>query len=174
MFREPCQGSQRVVLAAVVALCCAGVTSAQTLSRTSDKGQGEVGLLTQADVTVENNASQVGLQAVDLFINKAMRLYLRTTLPIAQSAAGSQSAPGQTGGSSQVPKLSDAAVSGLLDPYGGVLNLTGGYWRQIAYGHDSQGHRLETDGLFLDTRFGLKLINLRIRRQTRPPWPARA
>lgn len=160
--RPCCRPRFRGWVAACALLLSLPVTPsvAQTLARATEE-RGQVGLLTQADVTVENSAAQVGLQAVELFITGNERkgfakVYVRTTLPMAEDKPEAQAAGGADG---EVAALTPAAVAGLLDPYGGILNLTGGYWRKLATGRDAKGE-VDEDGLFLDARSGIKLINL--------------
>jgi hypothetical protein len=114
-------------------------------------------MLSQADVAVENNATQIGLQALDLFFNNDWRLYVRSTLPVSQPDAGSSHNPSSTpSASSQSSQLTDAQISSLLDPYGGTLNLAGGFYNKIPFAMpDDVDH-----GLFVDVRLGLKLLTL--------------
>lgn len=114
-----------------------------------------VGLLSQADIAVDADTTQVGLQAMDLFFNKDWRLYVRSTLPVPEDKPAGDPAPAAT--------LTSSAISGLTDPYGGVLNLSTGAFLQIPSfltpGH-ATGKPDSDHGLFLDARFGLKLVNL--------------
>src|SRR5262245_48488886 len=126
-----------------------------------------VGLLSQADIEVDDETTQVGLQAMDLFFNKDWRLYVRSTLPIPQEEAADEAVPG----AESTPKLTSSAISSLTDPYGGVLNLSTGTFLQIP-SFLTPGHGTASPdpdhGLFLDARFGLKLVNLPDQADTAP------
>jgi hypothetical protein len=49
----------------------------------------------------------------------------------------------------------DAALAALFDPYGGVLNLSTGGYAQLPFLNVDEDH-----GLFVDARFGMKLLSL--------------
>ncbi len=161
--------------------------SGQTLSRAAEQPKpGSIapagnaqssGLLTQADVTGGSTSPQLALQAGDFFITGTpktgfAKIYFRTTVPLTPdsaantNASGASSSSGSGAASASTNTLSSAATVALLDPYGGILNLSGGYWRQIAkaYGRTADGHKtaepLDNEGLFLDSRFGFKMVNL--------------
>jgi hypothetical protein len=170
-------------------LMAAAPAGAQTMARASEQpppsnsptaeaagNAPSTGLLTQADITGGARAAQVGLQAGDFFItgNRGSgfaKIYFRTTVPFTQdaTATGRSSATGSPSGSGAEPEtaatLNAATTLALLDPYGGLLNLSGGYWRQLGAAHarkadGTTGERLDNEGLFLDGRVGLKMINL--------------
>ena len=113
--------------------------------------QSGVALLSQADVTVDSETTEVGLQAMDLFFSKDWRLYVRSTLPIPEGDK-------DTVASDTDSTLPSSAVSALIDPYGGVLNLAAGALTKIRVSGESQDD--PDHGLFVDARFGLKFVNL--------------
>jgi hypothetical protein len=158
----------RILLAILLTLLFGGYSYAQTFTASS-RGQvagkanadeepsaSGVSLLSQADVAVDKSSTLVGLQAMDLFFNKDWRLYIRSTLPV-PSEKSSDTAPGGNPPASD-GKLADHAIAALLDPYGGVLNLSTGAYTQLPFLKPS-----DTDsdhGLFVDARVGLKLLSL--------------
>jgi hypothetical protein len=112
-------------------------------------------LLSQADVAVESQTTQVGLQAMDLFFDKDWRLYVRSTLPVPDGND-------ETAAAESATALNASTKSALVDPYGGVLNLSVGAFKHIpSVLTPRDGNGVDPDhGIFLDARFGLKLINL--------------
>jgi hypothetical protein len=138
-----------------------GADNAENKSGVSSSG---VALLPQADVSVGNGTTQLGLQAVDLFFNKDWRLYVRSTLPIPKDK--SSSTPAAAASEPATVALDDAAIAALLDPYGGVLNLSTGSYTQFPFlkpRSDDVDH-----GLFLDARLGMKLLTLPNQSATAP------
>ncbi len=94
-----------------------------------EKARG-VNVLTQASAqAVGSDTTQLGLQAIDLWINRYTRLYGRLTVPLTQKpAVEGATSPGST---ETAAKLSDNVIKQLVDPYGGVFNLSGGYFRRL-------------------------------------------
>ena len=123
-----------------------------------------MGLLSQADVQVDGDTTQLGLQALDLFFDKNWRLYVRSTLPVPEEKKEETAGSGVDEPTDDTSsELSAAAISALVDPYGGVLNLSTGAFLQIPsfLTPRNGGGQADADhGLFVDARFGLKLVNL--------------
>jgi len=104
-------------------------------------GESEAGanLLTQASAqAVGSDTTQIGLQAVDLWINKYSRLYARLTLPLNSqnptqpSSQNSQSNTSTASASTtQTLKISDGVIKQLVDPFGGLFNLSGGVFSYL-------------------------------------------
>ena len=146
-----------------------GDFKAVAVARGSDEKKGDVtagaglALLSQADMLVDDKGAQVGLQALDLFFDKDWRLYVRSTLPIPDAGNAGDESGGGTGSPvtpSAATTLPASAISALVDPYGGVLNLSTGTFLQIPIGKPPTEGRDPDHGLFVDARFGLKLLNL--------------
>jgi len=135
----------------------AGKTNADEAPTSNSPG---VGVLSQADVAVEKDTTQVGLQAMDLFFNKDWRLYIRSTVPVPTDKSSNTTAGNASAASAAAAKdqLSNDAISSLLDPYGGVLNLSTGTFIQLPFLKPSPTD--EDHGLFVDARVGMKLLSL--------------
>jgi hypothetical protein len=141
-------------------------------------------LLGQASVqaTTDGN-TQIALQAVDLWMSRKSRLYARLTLPVTKAPAEESVDQAQAAGTSA--KLADGIVKQLVDPYGGVVNVSGGIFARlgkpgersvqdsaIATALAGRGvsdenevrrvlSRMQPDhGAFLDIRGGIKMIDL--------------
>lgn len=180
----------RAVVLCAVALTLTPQVMAQTLARAAEQptsgsttpaGNAQSnGLLTQADVTGSPSTTQVGLQAADLFITGTQRtgyakVYFRTTVPLTQSDSGTTDKTSSSPATASTTKstLPATAVNALLDPYGGIMNLAVGYWRQMApgYSRDQNGNkdgRLDNEGLFVDARAAIKMVNLPSQASTSP------
>jgi hypothetical protein len=117
----------------------------------SDKG---VDLLQQADISVDNDTTQLGLQALTLFFTRDWRFYVRSTVPVPKENNADDAAPALPGAALSAPTLDDAAIAALLDPYGGILNLSAGVFPRLWSAADAD------HGLFVDARVGMKLISL--------------
>src|SRR6188768_2052916 len=110
-----------------------------------------VGLLSQADVSFDNKTMQVSLQAMDLFFSKNWRFYVRSTLPVPK-----ETSEDGTSTAGQAAVIGDDVYAALFDPYGGVLNLSGGGFLNLKSLRTS-GTGDDEHGVFLDARFGMKL-----------------
>lgn len=87
-------------------------------------------LLSQASAqTTSDGKTQIALQAVDLWMSRKSRLYARLTLPVKTEPAAA-SAPGAAPTEPAV-KPSDGVVKQLVDPFGGVFNLSGGIFTRL-------------------------------------------
>jgi hypothetical protein len=144
-----------------------GIAEAQETKKAEERTEATAGaglaILSQADVLVDNKDAQVGLQALDLFFNKDWRLYVRSTLPVPDddTAGSGDGSNDDSNTPAAVTKLTSSAIAALVDPYGGVLNLSTGSFHQIPIGRVPDGEERDPDhGLFVDARFGLKLVNL--------------
>lgn len=125
---------------------------------------------------------KVGIEAADLYFNRNWRLYMRLTLPVSDKSGSTSAAA--TGPSALA--LTNTMIQQFTDPYGGVLNLSGGFFYRFggaATESSSEfGQRLNRalkgagaaalavsavtgqltnpHGLFLDVRGGLKAATL--------------
>lgn len=139
----------------------------------SDKG---ITLLSQAGAeAVDSETTQIGLQALDLWMSRKSRFYARLTLPIKEKPAVEEKSEDGADTTTEAPKLSDSIIKQLVDPFGGILNLSGGLFTRLGAPGPSA---IETDadtltnneetkkklqpehGLFLDVRGGFKFIDL--------------
>ncbi len=133
--------------------------SEQKKDQAEPQAQTGANLLSQASVNAGSTSPEVGLQVGDLYMTSRWRLYIRTTLPIKA-----------TDKSSAASKPSDHVISALFDEYGGLLNSTVGYYRCLVPWRgekDKDAHDVSCSdpkqpdhGLFLDSRLGLKFIDL--------------
>jgi hypothetical protein len=133
-----------------------GHVSGKVHKAAEDTQESGVSVLSQADVSLDNDTTQVGLQAMDLFFNKDWRLYIRSTLPLPKAKSESATASTVPAGTSTIASLDDSSISALLDPYGGVLNVsTGAFFQLMPMVTDDKEH-----GVFVDARLGMKLLSL--------------
>lgn len=105
-------------------------------------------LLSQASAqTTSDGKTQIALQAVDLWMSRKSRLYARLTLPVkTEPAATPASAAAAT---EPVLKPSDGVVKQLVDPFGGVFNLSGGLFTRLGKRDKLTRQEIETrDELF--------------------------
>jgi hypothetical protein len=98
-------------------------TDAAVARNSDDKG---IALLTQASAeAVGTDGTQVGLQAIDLWLSRKARLYGRLTLPLKRDQQE------EATGSADGKALSENVRRQLVDPYGGLLNLSGGLFARL-------------------------------------------
>lgn len=96
---------------------------------------------------------QVSVQAAELFLSNRWRVYLRSTLQATTQPAADSTKAG-------ADAVDDKVRSAMLDPFGGTLNLTGGYYRKLPTPF-LDGHANDAEhGVFADVRGGFKLIEL--------------
>jgi hypothetical protein len=102
-------------------------TNAAVEKKGDDKG---MLLLSQASAQAEGgDNTQIALQAVDLWMSRKTRFYARLTLPVkAQPAEKTEESATPT---ETEKKPSDAIVKQLVDPFGGIVNVSGGYFGQL-------------------------------------------
>ena len=102
-----------------------------------EKAQGAQ-IISQANVDVSADSTKIGIQAVDLWMTPYIRMYGRLTLPVkstdspstpASTAASSSAA---SSGSNAARQVSATAKQQLVDPYGGLFNLSGGAFYSLA------------------------------------------
>ncbi len=122
-----------------------GVVPGKEEAKTESPKAG-LGVLSQLDLNAGSKTAQAGIQALDLYMNNVVRMYTRLTLPLASSSAVSDK--------SVLPQV---AVGSLLDPYGGVLNISAGAFKQLV---NTVNHPDKDHGLFIDGRLGLKFVEL--------------
>jgi hypothetical protein len=135
-------------------------------TRQADQAATGATLLSQASVeAIGSDSSQIGLQAMDLWINRYTRLYARLTLPVKAQAATMTTATTATANSAiaaPATKPSEGIVKQLVDPYGGLFNLSGGVFKAV-YTPTSEAKAMNAQpdhGAFLDVRGGFKLLDL--------------
>ncbi len=108
-----------------------------TAAENGEKAQGAQ-IISQANVDVSADSTKIGIQAVDLWITRYVRMYGRLTLPVksadTSSATSSTGASGPTasGGSTAAAQVSATPKQQLVDPYGGLFNLSGGVFYSLA------------------------------------------
>jgi hypothetical protein len=164
-----------------------GATEAATADAAASVGASGTTLLPQGNLEAAADGSlKVGIEAADLFLGHAWRLYMRLTLPVSQK---SPSAPAATATATATTPaslaLSNTMIQQLTDPYGGVLNMSGGYFYRVGGPDNGQnsafGSRMRNaitaskgqsaadatvatlvnpHGLFVDARVGLKANSL--------------
>ena len=112
-------------------------------------------------------APEVALQAAEFYFTNRWRLYIRSTIP---TTADDEEAPEDDSGDGDDAEgegeaepaavVDEAVKSALLDPAGGLLNLSTGYFRKLPspflFGEANDAEH----GLFLDVRGGLRFIEL--------------
>jgi hypothetical protein len=162
-----------------------GATEAATADAAATVGASGTALFPQGNLEAAADGSlKIGIEAADLFLGHAWRLYMRLTLPVSQkSPSGSAATTASTSTSSLV--LTNTMVQQLTDPYGGVLNMSGGYFYRLGGADNGQnsafGSRMRKaiaasksqsvadatvatlvnpHGLFVDARIGLKANSL--------------
>lgn len=119
--------------------------------------------LRQGGFAFGTGASELTLQAADLFFSKHLRFFLRSTVPVTADDDAQQEA-GQT------PALTvDDNIKGALgSPHAGLVYTSVGFLPRIPTQKDDKGNwtrrslgRTEAQyGLFADVRFGVKAIEL--------------
>jgi hypothetical protein len=120
-----------------------------------------------AGVSAGTVAPEVALQAAEFYFTNRWRLYIRSTLPTTsdegedtEEEADDSAAPGEAEEAEPAAAVDEAVKSALLDPAGGLLNLSTGYFRKLPspflFGEANDAEH----GLFLDVRGGLRFIEL--------------
>jgi hypothetical protein len=110
------------------------LTGARRVVAGADAKSGK--LLTQGNVDASPDGTKIGIQAADLWISKFFRFYGRLTVPVTQPAKSE--APKQPASATEpapapvdVRTLSATAKQQLVDPYGGLFNMSGGAFVRI-------------------------------------------
>ncbi len=123
--------------------------------------------LPQADISFAgtsqgfgDGSSQVNLEALDLFFSPNFRMYFSTALKFRGRTSGevleSPETPPTPG--SEL-KLTEPVISSLIDPFGGLMNVTAGYYH--GFWHPRVGGAVDSlHGLFADVRAGFRFIDL--------------
>jgi len=121
-----------------------------------------VSLLPALAVNATEEAKQVGISAFDYFFSNHWRLYVRSTLTLEDDDEG-EAEEDDSEAAEAAPSPNDLAESvklALLDPFGGGLNVSGGYYRKLRTpflkGDANDLHH----GFFADLRGGFKFIEL--------------
>lgn len=129
----------------------------QEVSKANDGPRGS--FLTQAALNgiVNEGSPEVSIQAADLFFNNTFRVYLRSTLSTdIESKEAAEEAIGVAAEDAE-SAVEERIKSALLDPYGGLLYLATGGFRQVM-GQDISGQKPR--GLFVDARGGVKAVQI--------------
>jgi hypothetical protein len=89
--------------------------------------------LTQGDVNASADGTKVGIQAADLWLSRFFRFYGRLTLPVTeqQESQGAGDKANAVTETPAPPAVTAAARQQLMDPFGGLLNLSGGLFMRL-------------------------------------------
>lgn len=118
-----------------------------------------------AGVSAGTIAPEVTLQAAEFFFTNRWRLYVRSTLPTTgddeeSDAADDAGGDGEADDAEAAAAVDESVKSALLDPVGGLLNISTGYFRKLPspflFGEANDAEH----GLFLDARGGLRFVEL--------------
>lgn len=123
------------------------------------KSDDAVSLLSAIAVSQTEGTNQVAISPVDYFFSNRWRLYVRSTLVVDEEEA--DEAGGDTASEEPTPEdLADSVKLALLDPFGGPLNVSGGYFAKIPTPFLTGAANGLHHGLFADLRAGLKFVDL--------------
>lgn len=127
----------------------AELTKAET---TTNKG---ADFLRQGGFNFGTGASEISIQAADLYFTRSIRFFLRSTLPVKKEEGGEEAAePGTT------PTIDENIKAALGNPYGGLVYATIGYVPRLHVKGVSLGRTEPDYGVFLDMRAGFKAIEI--------------
>lgn len=122
-----------------------------------------VSLLSALAVSQTEGTKQLAVSPFDYFFSNRWRLYVRSTLVIDEEEKedADSSTAGNAASDEPTPEdLADSVKLALLDPFGGPLNVSGGYFAKIPTAFlKGDGNDLH-HGLFADLRAGLKFVDL--------------
>ncbi|MEZ5293879.1 MAG: hypothetical protein R2745_22540 [Vicinamibacterales bacterium] len=146
----------------------AGITPGEE-SQEGETSSAAASFLPFAGLSAGHSTPQVSAQLADLYFTNRWRLYLRSTFQAKKADTVSEATTGTdddaaagTGLSAgqAAAKVDDKVRNAMLDPFGGDLNLTAGYYAKVPTPGLEGDANDEQHGLFLDARGGLKLIEL--------------
>jgi hypothetical protein len=119
-----------------------------------------VSLLPAIAVNTTENAKQVGISAFDYFFSNHWRLYVRSTLTIQSAEEKAEEAAQSSDEVSSPDDVAESVRLALLDPFGGGLNVSGGWFRKVPTPFLKGDANDLNHGVFADVRGGFKFIEL--------------
>jgi hypothetical protein len=110
-------------------------------------------------------APQVSAQIADMYFTNRWRLYVRSTFQAKKAAADDEAGTPEAGDTPSTPEdaaaqIDDKVRNAMLDPFGGDLNLTAGYYSKLSTPFLEGDANDAEHGAFVDARAGLKLIEV--------------
>jgi hypothetical protein len=107
--------------------------AAKAAGAIAHKSSADAQALSQGEIDASPDGTKIGIQAADLWLNKWARFYGRVTVPVTQDHSkdikDESTATATT--ESKAPVLSATAKQQLVDPYGGLANLSGGVFKLL-------------------------------------------
>lgn len=126
-------------------------------------------LLPAATVASSDTSTQLAIQAGQFFFSNRWRLYVRSTVTVEEGSgkaadeSGQVENAGEGAGEDAAPDaadLEDRIRLALQDPYGGLLNVSTGYFRKLPTRYLSGDANDLEHGLFFDGRVGMRFLDL--------------
>lgn len=120
-------------------------------------------LLPTATVASTDSSTQLAIQAGQFFFSNRWRLYVRSTVTV---EGGARAATDDGGGGSADEAAPDASALddrirlALQDPYGGLLNISTGYFRKLPTRYLTGDANDLEHGVFFDGRVGMRFLDL--------------
>lgn len=120
-----------------------------------------------AGVSTGTAVPEVTVQAVDVYFTNRWRLHVRTTVAVSSDDDAAEQSAGEGDGDEgdadpepSAADVDDAVKSALLNPTGGLLNVSAGYYRKLPTFILTGAADDASHGLFFDARAGVRFLEM--------------